>query len=154
MSKRHEEKEILSHLRKRQIAVVSTKDEKENLLRSRVMYYGVDDKFVTYLMSVKGSPKIDQILNASGITMIVYDLEDPFDRSWEVEINGLAKPLVFQNDINTALETMKGRNPFADVALEAGISSQFALIKLTPKFVRYRVYSEALDQVPPTILRF
>ena len=105
-------------------------------------------------MSVKGSPKLEQILNAAGISMLVYDLENPFDRSWEVEINGTAKPLVFQKDINVALSMLKGRNPFADVAIEAGIISQFDFVKLTPKYVRYRVYSEALDQVPPTIIRF
>ena len=154
MSKIHDEKEILLHLREKEIAVVSTKDAKENLLRSRVMYYGVDDRFVCYLMSLKRSPMVEQVNIEKGLSMLVCALEDPFDRSWEVEINGLAQTLTLQKEINNALLMLKGRNPFADVALEAGITAQFDFVKLTPKFVRYRIYSEVLDQIPPTIIRF
>ena len=148
------EKEILANLKKKQEGVVSNKDEKTGLIRSRVMYYGIDESFVCYLMSVKDSPKVENIISSPNISMIVFGVEEPFDLSWEVEINGIAKLIRAEKDIGTALKALEGRNPFADVAIESGITSQFDFIRLTPKFVRYRVYKEALNSVPPSVLSF
>ncbi|OGF44465.1 MAG: hypothetical protein A2231_10560 [Candidatus Firestonebacteria bacterium RIFOXYA2_FULL_40_8] len=154
MSDENREKEVLACLKKKQEGIVSNRDEKTGLIRSRVMYYGVDESFVGYLMSVKDSPKVENILVSPGITMIVFGMEEPFDLSWEIEINGTAQLLTKDKDIMTALQTLKGRNPFADVAFESGITSRFDFIRLTPKFVMYRVYKEALNSEPPFLLKF
>jgi len=118
------------------------------------MYYGADSKFNCYLMSTKGSPKIDQILTTSNVSFIVFGLEDPYDNSWEVEIDGKAELLRETEEVNGALEKLKGRNPFADVAIESGITRQFDFIKLIPNVVRFRLYKEALEGMPPTVLEF
>lgn len=151
-SVKHDAKEILAHLNRNAVGVLGTLGEKSKDIRLRVMYYGVNDKFYCYLMSTKGSPKISQILESSNVSFIVFGLEDPYDNSWEVEIDGTAVLVTQLDELKYGLETLKGRNPFADVAIEAGVTGQFDLIKLTPKVVRFRLYGEGLTGVPPTVL--
>lgn len=154
MSNKHETQEIISYLKNKNVSIIATKSNNSEYIRLRVMYYGVDNDFSCYLMSVKDDPKIDQIINSNILSLLVYSLEEPYDKSWEIEINGEAKLLKTPKEIEYALEKLKDRNPFADVALEAGITSQFALIKLTPKLLRFRIYGEALKGASPTILEF
>ena len=105
-------------------------------------------------MSTKGSPKINHIINFPKVSFLVFGLEDPYDNSWEVEFDGEAEILKNSEEINYGLERLKGRNPFADVAIEASITEQFDLIKLTPKIIRFRIYGEALKGELPTIIKF
>lgn len=152
MSNKHTAKEILSHLERMTVGVLGTLDKNSNYIRQRVMYYGIDDKFTCYLMSTKDSPKIEQILTSVNVSFLVFGLEDPYDKSWEVEIDGSAEIIKKKEKINYALKKLKDSNPFADVALEAGVTAQFELIKLLPEILRFRVYGEALTGIPPTIL--
>jgi len=145
----HDIGEILSHLSRETVGILGTLDNKSENIRLRVMYYRIDNKFNCYLMSMKGSPKISQILLSSSISFIIFGLEEPYDNSWEVEIDSSAQILNQSEEINYALEKLKERNPFADVAIESSITEQFNLIKLIPKIVRFRLYGEALTGVPP-----
>ncbi|MFA5779335.1 MAG: pyridoxamine 5'-phosphate oxidase family protein [Elusimicrobiota bacterium] len=152
MTNKQDVHEILPHLEKKNVGVLGTVDKDLKYVRLRVMYYGVDSKFNCYLMSTKGSPKVEQILSSLNVSFIVFGLENPYDNSWEIEIDGRAELLKSPSEINTALKKLEGRNPFADVSIESGITGQFDLIKLTPKVVRFRLYGEALKGTPPTVL--
>jgi hypothetical protein len=116
------------------------------------MYYGIDDQFNAYMMSTKNSPKVEQIRMKPNVSFLVFMVEDPYDQSWEVEINGAGVFVEDREEIVQALEMMKGRNPFADVALESGITRQFDFIKLVPDKVRFRIYGDALQGIEPTII--
>lgn len=152
MSAQHGKNEILDCLARMAVGVLNTLDRETEDIRSRVMYYGFDDTFNCYFMSLAGSPKIDQVISAPRVSMMIFGFEDPYDQSWEIEINGAAKLLESPEDIAFALEALKGRNPFADVAIESGISSQFSCFRLKTEVVRYRLYGEALKGNPPTVL--
>lgn len=152
MDKKHNGEEILSYLEKRTVGILGTLDKDSKYVRLRVMYYGIDSKFNCYLMSTKESPKISQILAFSNISLLVFGLEEPYDNSWEIEIGGKTELLKEAKEINYALERLKERNPFADVAIESGITGQFDIIKLIPKVVRFRLYGEALKGISPTVL--
>jgi len=152
MSKRYSDKVITAHLKKESIGILGTWDKNNDSIRQRVMYYGFDQKLSFYLMSTKGSPKIEQILADSHFSFIVFGIEDPFDESWEVEINGQARLLATNKEIDSALDRLKDGNPFAEVAFESGITSHFDFIQLTPKVIRFRIYGEALKGTPPTVL--
>ncbi len=153
MKSKHDAREILAHLEKETVGILGTLDQVKGI-RLRVMYYGIDDKFDCYLMSTKGSPKIDQALSSPSISFIAFGLEDPYDNSWEIEIDGEAKLVKQKEEMNYALEKLKERNPFAEVAIESGITEQFDLIKIIPKVVRFRLYGEALKGISPTVLEF
>ncbi len=148
----HKELEILSFLKKGTLGILGTNDTNSDNVRQRVMYYGIDDEFNCYLMSTKESPKIDQVQSSSKVSFIILTIEDPYENSWEIEIDGLAELLSDRKEIDFALEKLKGKNPFADVVLESGIIEQFDFVKLTPDIVRFRKYGEALRGNPPTIL--
>ena len=153
MSHKYTPKEIYSRLEEEKEGVLGTIDKNSNYIRLRVMYYGIDNKFACYFMSTKDSPKIEQILTSPNISFLVFGLKEPYDKSWEVEIDGSAEIIEKKEEINYALKKLKERNPFADVAIESGITTQFCLIKLIPKIIRFRVYGEALKGESPTILK-
>lgn len=150
----HKESEILEYLKKESLGILGTLETNSENIRLRVMYYGIDDEFNCYLMSTKGSPKIDQVQSSSKVSFIIFTIEDPYDESWEIEIDGTAELLKKKKEINFALEKLKGKNPFADVVVKSGIVGQFDFVKLTPEIIRFRVYKEALNGNPPSILHF
>lgn len=152
---KHDKNEIMSLLKQQQIAVIGTNDSVQGFVRLRIMYYGIDENFNCFLMSLSDSPKVEQILTSNNISMLVFNFEDPYDKSWEAEINGRIVIIRSQEDINTALKELKGRNPFADVASEAGIvTNNFVLMRLKPELLRFRIYGEALNSVSPTVIKF
>ncbi len=154
MDAMHENSRILSCLGRVNVGVLATLEKKLGTMRQRVMYYGFDENFSCYLLSAKGSPKTNHALASIDVSFMVFGLEDPYDKSWEVEIDGNSELLTKAVDISFALEKLKGRNPFADIAIESGISAQFDLIRINPTIVRFRVYGEILKGMPPTIVVF
>jgi len=154
MSSEHNKNEILALLKKSSTGTLGTLEKESQNVWLRVMYYGVDDNFNCYFMSTRESPKISQIMSSSLISFLVSELEEPYDRSWEIEINGNAQVLSEKQDLNFALGTLKDRNPFSDVAIESGITSYFVLVKLIPQIIKFRLYGEALQGEPPTIIQF
>ena len=146
----HNKSEILDYLKTGSLGILGTNDAGN--VRQRVMYYGIDDDFNCYLMSTKESPKMDQIRSSSKVSLIILTIEDPYDKSWEIEISGFAQLISDKEEIDFALDNLKGKNPFADVVLESGISAQFDFVKLVPDVVRFRNYGEALNGNSPTIL--
>jgi general stress protein 26 len=152
MTQLHGKEFILARLRKQSVGILGTIDSASGMVRQRVMFYGVDDGFRCYLMSTKESPKISQILSSQSISFIVFGPEEPYDQSWEAELDGRAELLSEKRDVHTALEHLKGRNPFADVAIESGITRQFDLLRLIPSVVRFRIYGEALKGELPTVI--
>ena len=148
----HSKKEILVRLKKQTIGVLGTRGENDEVIRLRIMYFGIDNKFNCFMMSSRESPKIDQIQLYPHISLLVFGIEDPYDRSWEIELSGKVVFLSEKKDLDYALERLKNRNPFADVAYESGITDYFVLMKLIPKMIRFSLYFEVLQGAPPTIL--
>ena len=147
--------QVFSRLKERQVAVIATNDNSSTQIRLRVMYYGITETFTAYLMTLKDSPKLTHISGAGKISALIYSLETPYDLSWECELNGFVSVLNTEAETSKALLELKGRNPFADVALEAGLTAgHFAFLKLSPTILRFRVYSEALNNEPPTVIEF
>lgn len=154
MGKQPRKVEITACLKSENIGMLATLDHHFNVVRLRVMYYGLDDHFNLYFMSTKDSPKMDQIKSHSDISFLIFGLGDPYDKSWEVEVNGEAEILEKKEDVDFALSKLQGKNPFADVAIESGITAQFSFVRIKPWILRFRVYGEALKGEPPTVLEF
>ena len=75
----HSKQEILENLTKMTTGILGTLDADGNVIRLRVMYYGFDDDFNFYFMSTKESPKIDQMMTTSGISFMVFCVEETYD---------------------------------------------------------------------------
>lgn len=145
--------EVLENLEKEKVGVLSSKGEEENI-RLRVMYYGVDKGFNFYLMTSRDSPKVREITAHPRVSFLVYHLEEPFDRSWELEVEGRVKIVEKGRDLSKGLATLKGKNPFVDVAVEAGITDEFVILHLIPSLIRFRIYGDILKGLPPTVWEF
>lgn len=150
----HTEEEIKTHLFESSVGTLGTLDENGTTIRQRLMYYGIDDAWNLYLMSTKESPKVDQILRTPEVSFFVFENEDPYDLTWEIEIEGKAEVLESSKQAKVAIKKLKDRNPFAAVAIESGITGHFTYIKISPTLIRFRVYGEALQGEEPTIVNF
>ncbi len=151
----HSKDEVLKRLKESQVAVIATNDNKGGQIRLRLMYYGISERFECYLMTLKDSPKLTHLADAGKVSVLVHSLETPFDLSWECELNGYVSVIDSEQEQGRALQELKGRNPFADVALEAGLTAEhFVFLKLSPMLLRFRVYSEALNDEAPTVIEF
>ena len=84
----HNPKEVLAYLKDNHVGTLGTYDTKLKHIRMRIMYYGVDKKFNLYLMSSKNSPKINQMLLFPYVSFMVYGITEPYDNSWQIEIEG------------------------------------------------------------------
>ena len=146
-------KEILYNLAKGSVGILGTYDNQSNKIKQRIMYYGLDKKFNLFLMSSKNSPKMNQILLFPEVSFIVYSLENPYDNSWEIEVEGKVSILKDEKEINAALIILKDRNPFANVTYESSIINQFNFIHLNPKIVKFSIYGKTLKGIPPYILQ-
>jgi hypothetical protein len=153
MTSGHSTEEILSRLHRESIGTLGTMDPHSGEIRLRLMYYGIDDRFGCYLMSTKGSPKIDHLRLSAKFSFLVFGLEDPYDASWEVELIGTADLLETEPEIRAAVARLQDRNPFADVAVASAITAHFDYLKLIPETIRFRIYGEALQGLPATVLR-
>lgn len=152
--KLHTKDEIMTLISEQSLGVLATNDEEKNYIRLRVMYFGVDNRYMFYFMSTKGTPKICQIASQQKVSFILYGIRDPYDKSWELEINGRAEMLHDLQDIRVGLECMRKNNPFAEVALESGILDQFEIIRVKPSIIRFSVYGEVLVGERATIFKF
>ena len=147
-------RKIESYLQKSEIGILGTLDEMTRAVRQRIMYYSIDRDFNFYLMSTKGSPKLQQMFSESNPSFMVFGLEEPYDQSWEIEATGTAELLKERESIYFALNRLRERNPFAAVALESGITGQFDFIRLSTHMIRFSEYGETLQGKPPEILKF
>ncbi len=154
MTHLHTEEEVKSHLTQSSIGVLGTRNETGTSIRQRLMYYGINDSWNLYLMSTKESPKVEQIMNAPDVSFLVFKMEEPYDVTWEIEIEGRAELLENSKQAKIAIKKLKDRNPFASVAIESGITGHFTYIKILPNLIRFSVYGEALQGESPTIITF
>lgn len=154
MSRENTREEIFSKAKSQTIGVLGTVVEASNIIRQRLMYFGLDQSFRCFLMSTKTSPKMDQIKEGGEISFFIFGIEEPYDDSWELELTGDAEILADEEDVEIALKELIDRNPFADVTVASGISDQFGFVCLTPRLIRFSIYGEALKGVEPTIIKF
>ncbi len=146
-------KEVLKALKKKTVGVLAAFDNKSNKIKQRIMYYGIDSKFNIYFMSSKNSSKMNQMLQASEVSFIVYDLEEPYDNTLEIEIEGKVTIIEELNEQEIILNNLKNRNPFANVAIESNIINHFDFFHLIPEVIKYSIYGEILKGNSPVIIK-
>lgn len=145
-------KDVLRALQKNTVGILATFDNQSNKIKQRIMYYGIDSKFNFYFMSSKNSPKMNQMLSSPEVSFMVYGLEDPYDNTWEIEIEGRVRIIEELKEQETVVKNLKDRNPFANVAIESNIINQFNFIHLVPKVIKYSIYGEILKGNSPVII--
>jgi 1,4-dihydroxy-2-naphthoate octaprenyltransferase len=152
MRERHTTEEILSVLRSVEVAAVAT--SAGDRVRNRMMHYAVDEDFNIYLATMKGDPKTIQITNRPSIALLVHKSEEDINDSQEVEIIGKALITRDERERRKALEVTAQRSPVVKHLVETGNAGVLDCIKVAPQIVKFRIFREIVQGLPPTVIEF
>lgn len=149
----HSEEEVLAALRAKKTAVVATQGGGGEI-RTRKMHYAVDDDFNLYVASMKGDPKTVQITHHPTVSLLVYSPMEGLTESSEVEISGRAVRVGEEANRQEAFAKLREVSPVVKHLVEAGNAEILEVIKVVPTLIKYRIFREITQGVPPTVLEF
>lgn len=148
----HSKEEILNDLRRRDVLFISTLQGKS--IKSRVMHFYADNDFSIYLASMKNDPKITQILSNPNVSLLAHIEEKELQDSKEIEITGVAKLLEDKAERKKALSLLSQKSPVVKALVESGKEDLLHCIKVFPESVKYRVFREIVQSLPPSVIEF
>ncbi|MFQ5832650.1 MAG: 1,4-dihydroxy-2-naphthoate octaprenyltransferase [Candidatus Thorarchaeota archaeon] len=147
----HDEKEILQVLKEVDCTTVSTLDRSG--IRTRMMHFWSDENLNVYLASIKGDPKILQISRNKMISLLVYQRAQDLNEAREVEIAGVAIIIRDEAERKRAFAELAKKSPVVSYFVETGDVGKLDLIKVVPHEIRFRIFKEIVQGVPPTVVR-
>ncbi|MBI2832623.1 MAG: 1,4-dihydroxy-2-naphthoate octaprenyltransferase [Chloroflexi bacterium] len=148
----HSREEILSLMQSIPVAAIATSAGEKP--RIRMMHYAVDENFNIYLATMKGDPKTVQMTNYPSLSLLIHKDGGDINESREVEITGKA---VFVKDAverEQALALTARTSPVVKYLTETGNASVLDCIKVLPDTVKYRIFKEIVQGMPPTVVEF
>ena len=149
----HSRAEILALMEGMPVAAVATSAGEG--MRIRMMHYATDDNFNIYLATIKGDPKTVQMTHHPSISLLLHQSGGgDINASKEVEITGKALFVKDEHERKLALEMTAKRSPVVKYLTETGNSGMLDCIKVVPDTIKFRVFSEIVQGMPPTVIEF
>ncbi len=152
MSEQHSQEEIRSLMESVEVAAVATSAAEG--MRVRMMHYATDENFNIYLATIKGDPKTVQMTHHPSISLLVHQSGDDINESKEVEITGKALFVRDQKERERALEMTAKRSPVVKYLTESGNSGMLDCVKVVPDTIKFRIFKEIVQGMPPTVIEF
>lgn len=123
-------------------------------MRIRMMHYATDENFNIYLATLKGDPKTVQMTHHPSISLLIHQPGADINESKEVEITGKALFVRDQKERERALEMTAKRSPVVKYLTETGNSGMLDCIKVVPDTIKFRIFKEIVQGMPPTVIEF
>ncbi|MBI4180449.1 MAG: 1,4-dihydroxy-2-naphthoate octaprenyltransferase [Chloroflexi bacterium] len=152
MSTSHNRAEILKLMEEVAVAAIATSAGEG--MRIRMMHYATDDNFNIYLATIKGDPKTVQMTNHPSISLLLHHSGSNINESKEVEITGKAIFVRDEKEREQALEMTAKRSPVVKYLTETGNSGMLDCIKVVPDTIKFRIFNEIVQGIPPTVIEF
>jgi 1,4-dihydroxy-2-naphthoate octaprenyltransferase len=130
-------------------------------VRVRMMHPGAwlpDDEAarpLVYLASMKSDPKIREVTSRPEIALLLH--ESPADEessSWEMEITGRAEVVRDPAERERAKQATMRTSSIVQYLDSVGQTDLLAFIRVTPRFMKHRVFGEIVAGRPPSIIEF
>ncbi|OGB90432.1 1,4-dihydroxy-2-naphthoate octaprenyltransferase [candidate division WOR-1 bacterium RIFCSPHIGHO2_01_FULL_53_15] len=147
--RREEIKECLKAI---EFGVVSTLENGK--IKSRAMHFAIDKDFNFYLASLKGDPKVRQLLEKPEINLLLLKGDQGFPAAREVEAVGSAEIVRGDEARNEAFALLEKRSPVVANMKQGGALGMLEVIRVTPSLLKYRVVEEIMRGVGPTVIEF
>jgi len=148
----HSREEILSILKI--IPQTSVATQNGSRIRSRMMHFANDNEFNFYLSSLKGDPKTVQILQNSNVSLLVLKYEGDFPAATEVEVTGFAEIVPDVNARDKWFKDVALKSPIVKYMVDTNNTDKLDLIRVSPEIVKFRLASEIVQGIPPTVFEF
>ncbi len=148
----HGRDEVLSLLKQANVGAVAT--SAGDRIRNRMMHFAVDDDFTVYLATMKGDPKTIQMTRHPSTSILVHRTAEDINESREVEITGTALTVIDPEERQRALEMVAQKSPVVKYLCETGNAAALDCIKVAAETVKYRVFGEIVQGMPPAVFDF
>jgi len=123
-------------------------------IRARMMHFGLGEGFQIYLASMKGDPKTMQLSGNRNIALL-FRRQSPDERdSAEVEINGVAELVKDENERQIAFALEAPKSSTVSGLIQSGNTRLLDCIRVRPIQMKFRVFREIVQGVPPTVIDF
>ncbi|MEK7377136.1 MAG: 1,4-dihydroxy-2-naphthoate octaprenyltransferase [Candidatus Margulisiibacteriota bacterium] len=152
MAKNEQDEKIRACLNSIEFGVVSTVED--GIARSRTMHFAQDENFIFYLASVKGDPKIRQIIQNPAVDLLLIKGNPSFPCVEEVEVTGTGEVLRSEEDRARAFNLLENKSPIVANMKQAGATGMLEAVRVVPTLIKHRKVEEIMRGVGPTVKEF
>ena len=130
-------------------------------VRVRMMHPGAflpDDETarpIVYLASMKGDPKIREMTTRPEVALLLHESPTGEEHtSWEMEVTGRAEVVRDAAERERAKQATMRTSSIVQYLESVGQTDILAFVRVTPRFMKHRVFGEIVAGRPPSILDF
>ncbi|HEX2778252.1 MAG TPA: 1,4-dihydroxy-2-naphthoate octaprenyltransferase [Gemmatimonadaceae bacterium] len=116
---------------------------------------GHETRPVVYLASMKTDPKIREMTTRPEVALLMHESPTGEEHtSWEMEITGRAEVVRSAEERDVAKEATKRTSSIVSYLDSVGQTDLLAFVKVTPRFIKHRVFGEIVAGRAPSILEY
>jgi hypothetical protein len=130
-------------------------------VRVRMMHPGAwlpDDETarpLVYLASMKTDPKIREMTTRPEVALLLHESPTGEEAaSWEMEVTGRAEVVRDAAERERAKQATMRTSSIVQYLEASGQTDLLAFVRVTPRFIKHRVFGEIVAGRPPSILEF
>ena len=130
-------------------------------VRVRMMHPGAflpDDEAarpIVYLASMKSDPKIREMTTRPEVALLLHESPTGEEHtSWEMEVTGRAEVVRDAAERERAKQATMRTSSIVQYLDSVGQTDLLAFVRVTPRFMKHRVFGEIVAGRPPSILDF
>ena len=130
-------------------------------VRVRMMHPGAfipddpDARPVIYLASMKNDPKVREMTTRPEVALLLHESPTGEEHtSWEMEVTGRAEIVRDPAERERAKQAAMRTSSIVQYLESAGQTDILAFVRVTPRFMKHRVFGEIVAGRPPSILDF
>src|SRR5215218_547932 len=110
---------------------------------------------LVYLASMKTDPKIREMSTRPEVALLLHESPSGEEHSsWEMEVTGRAEVVRDAAERERAKQATMRTSSIVQYLDSVGQTDLLAFVKVTPRFMKHRVFGEIVAGRPPSILEF
>ncbi|NUO64131.1 MAG: 1,4-dihydroxy-2-naphthoate octaprenyltransferase [Gemmatimonadaceae bacterium] len=110
---------------------------------------------VVYLASMKTDPKIREMTSRPEVALLMHESPTGEEHtSWEMEVTGRAEVVKSAEERERAKEATKRTSSIVSYLDSVGQTDLLAFVRVTPRFIKHRVFGEIVAGRAPSILEY
>jgi 1,4-dihydroxy-2-naphthoate octaprenyltransferase len=130
-------------------------------VRVRMMHPGawlsddITERPIVYLASMKTDPKIREMTTRPEVALLLHESPTGEEHtSWEMEVTGRADVVRDPAERERAKQATMRTSSIVSYLESVGQTDLLAFVRVTPRFMKHRVFGEIVAGRPPSILEF
>ncbi len=147
----HSAEDVFEALWKAETAAVATLGGAD--IRLRAMHHAPEKDLTLFFATMKGDPKSIQLTANANVSVLVLERSGEMSSWSETEITGVAEILKDDAAKARARELLAERSPVVKNLVASGNDHILDWLVVKPRTVKYRVFGEVVQGLPPTVIQ-